>query len=132
MHRNSINAYLHYLEQAKIISLLQPAGISTALLQKPEKIYLQNTSLLHALANNQYQSGTVRETFVQAMLSVNHRLSIPVYGDFLVDDQFTLEIGGVSKGKKQIREIPNAWVVKDGIETGSSNIVPLWLFGLLY
>ncbi len=132
LHRNSINAYLHYLEQAKIISLLQPAGISTALLQKPEKIYLQNTSMLHALANNQYQSGTVRETFVQAMLSVNHRLSIPVYGDFLVDDQFTLEIGGVSKGKKQIREIPNAWVVKDGIETGSSNIVPLWLFGLLY
>ena len=48
IHRNSLNNYLFYLEQAKIIALLYPAGRSTAVLQKPEKIYLQNTNIVYA------------------------------------------------------------------------------------
>ncbi|MBK7697074.1 MAG: ATP-binding protein [Saprospiraceae bacterium] len=63
IHRNSLNNYLHYLEQAKLISLLQPAGKSVASLQKPEKIYLNNTNLLYALAEKQVDKGNLRETF---------------------------------------------------------------------
>ncbi len=97
IHRNSINSYLYYLEQAKIISLLYPAGSSTATLQKPEKIFLQNTTLLYALAKERFELGSVRETFVQSMLSVNHTLTAPKKGDFLVDNKFTLEVGGSTK-----------------------------------
>lgn len=51
--------------------------------------------------------------------------------DFLVDGM-TFEIGGRKKGQKQISEIDNAYVVKDDIEIGFANVIPLWAFGLLY
>jgi predicted AAA+ superfamily ATPase len=132
IHRNSMNAYLHYLEKAKIISLLYPAGKSTAVLQKPEKIYLQNTSLLYALVNENVESGNVRETFFHSMLSVNHKINAPLQGDFLIDNKFTFEVGGKTKKKVQIENINNAWVVKDGIEIASTNVLPIWTIGLLY
>jgi predicted AAA+ superfamily ATPase len=132
IHRNSMNAYLHYLEQAKIIALLHPAGSSTATLQKPEKIYLQNTTLLHALARGESMTGSVRETFVHAMLSASHTLTAPKKGDFLVDDKYTLEVGGSSKDGRQIRLLDNAWLVKDGLEYGSKGVLPLWAMGIVY
>ena len=132
LHRNSINSYLHYLEQAKIIALLFPAGKSTATLQKPEKIYLQNTTLLYALARESANIGSVRETFFHSMVSPSHPLVAPKTGDFLIDNHYTLEIGGSAKKKMQIQLTDNAWIVKDGIETGSNEVIPLWVFGFLY
>jgi len=132
IHRNSINAYLHYLEKAKIISLLYPVGNSMAVLQKPEKIFLQNTSLMYALSGGNVELGAVRETFFHSMLSVDHKLNSPQYGDFVVDDKFTFEVGGKTKKKRQVGNIQDAWVVKDDIEIGSSGVVPLWVMGMLY
>ena len=132
IHRNSINSYLHYLEQAKIIALLFPAGKSTATLQKPEKIYLQNTTLLYALARESANIGSVRETFFHSMVSPSHPLVAPKTGDFLIDNHYTLEIGGSAKKKMQIQLTDNAWIVRDGIETGSNEVIPLWVFGFLY
>ena len=43
-----------------------------------------------------------------------------------------LQLGGRSKSNKQVLHIENAYVVKDGIEIGSGNVNPFWLFGLLY
>ena len=42
------------------------------------------------------------------------------------------EIGGRKKGKKQIEYLPHGIIVKDDIEIGHENIVPLWQFGLNY
>ena len=52
--------------------------------------------------------------------------------DFLVSDKYTLEVGGKNKQKKQIESINNAFIVKDDIEIGSDNTIPIWLFGFLY
>jgi predicted AAA+ superfamily ATPase len=132
IHRNSLNNYLHYLEQAKLISLLQPAGKSTATLQKPEKIYLNNTNLLFALAEKQVETGNLRETFFLSQLSVISKIQKPKQGDFLVDNAYTFEIGGKGKSGKQIEGLKNAWVVKDDLEFPVGNELPLWMFGFLY
>ncbi len=132
IHRNSLNNYLYYLEQAKLISLLQPAGKSTAILQKPEKIYLNNTNLLFALAEQQVDMGNLRETFFLSQLSTVSKIHMPKQGDFLVDNKFTFEVGGKSKSKKQIARIKNSWVVKDDLEFPMGNDLPLWMFGFLY
>jgi predicted AAA+ superfamily ATPase len=132
IHRNSLNNYLFYLEQAKIIALLYPTGRSTAVLQKPEKIYLQNTNLLFALGERQTEIGSVRETFFHSQLSVAHKITLPTNGDFLIDQLYYFEVGGKSKSSKQLSGIKNAWIVKDDIEYASHNSIPLWMFGFLY
>jgi hypothetical protein len=35
-------------------------------------------------------------------------------------------------GKKQIESIDDGIIVKDDIEYGHGNVVPLWQFGLIY
>jgi uncharacterized protein len=132
IHRNSLNNYLYYLEQAKIISLLFPAGNSTVLLQKPEKIFLNNTTLLVALAEQRSNIGTVRETFFLSQLRPLHQVHLPKQGDFFVNGKYTFEVGGKGKGQKQLDGLENAWVVKDDIEFPIMKTIPLWMFGLLY
>ncbi|MCF8254027.1 MAG: AAA family ATPase [Bacteroidia bacterium] len=132
IHRNSLNNYLVYLERAKVISLVFPAGISTAVLQKPEKIFLNNTTLLNALAEQKPEMGSLRETFFLSQISISHKIQIPPKGDFLVDNKYVFEVGGKGKGRKQITGIENAWIVKDDIEFPVNGAIPLWMFGLIY
>ena len=132
IHRNSLNNYLYYLEQAKILSLLFPAENSTAVLQKPEKIFLNNTTLLAALAEQKPNIGTVCETFFLSQLQPLHKVQLPKQGDFYVNDSYTFEVGGKDKEQKQLEAIENAWVVKDDIEYPMLKTIPLWMFGLLY
>ena len=44
----------------------------------------------------------------------------------------TFEVGGKNKGQKQLQGVEKGFVVKDGIEFGYANIVPLWQFGMSY
>ena len=41
-------------------------------------------------------------------------------------------MGGKKKGKKQLSEADEGYVIKDDVEYGFGNIVPLWAFGFLY
>ncbi len=52
--------------------------------------------------------------------------------DFIINDKYTFEVGGKSKRQKQIEGFENAWIVKDDIEQPILNVIPLWMFGLLY
>lgn len=132
IHRNSLNNYFHFLEEARLIGLLYPSGSSTATLRKPEKIYLNNPNLLHALSSTRPESGTVREVFFYSQLKVKHRLTQPKQADFEVDDKMIFEIGDKNKDRSQIRDMTKAWIVKDNLEFPIGNIIPLWLFGFLY
>ena len=42
------------------------------------------------------------------------------------------EVGGKSKNQAQIKDLKNAYIVKDDIEYGYQHIIPLWAFGLNY
>ena len=44
----------------------------------------------------------------------------------------TFEVGGKNKKRKQIESVENGYVVKDDIERGFLNTIPLWAFGLNY
>ncbi|MEN0051667.1 MAG: AAA family ATPase [Bacteroidota bacterium] len=132
IHRNTLVQYLHHLERASLINTLYPAGISTSILQKPEKIFLHNTNIAYAIAPSQINKGSLRETFLLNQLKVRHEVHLPKKGDFLIDDTYTIEVGGTSKSNKQIKDIPNAFVAADDLELGVANKIPLWLFGFLY
>jgi predicted AAA+ superfamily ATPase len=132
INRNTLIAYLKNLQDVGLTMHLFSESTGITRLQKPEKIYLENTNLMYALNPNQVNTGNIRETFWMNQLSQLHNVTLPQHGDFLIDNQYTFEIGGKSKSSKQIKEINDAYIVKDDIEIGSAGVIPLWLFGFLY
>ena len=129
--RNTIMLYLEYLQDAKLIILLMPKGKSYDLMTKPEKVYLHHPNLSYAIAPQNVDIGNLRETFILNQLQYAHKVEASSAGDFLVNDKYTLEVGGSNKGFKQIANLENSFVVADNIEYGSGNKIPLWLFGFM-
>ncbi|MGN0229499.1 MAG: ATP-binding protein [Muribaculaceae bacterium] len=128
--RNNVADYLMYVEEAGLIIQLRNQTGGVRSLGKVDKVYLENTNLIYALTDNA-EIGNVRKTFfMNQMRMVSDPITSPV-SDFLVDGM-TFELGGHRKKQKQIKDVENAFVVKDDIERGGLNIVPLWQFGLLY
>ena len=126
----TLKEYFIRLEDAGILKLLMKAsskGLSK--LEKPEKVYLNNTNLLNII---ECEIGTVRETFFLSTLSVISNVTYPKKGDFLVDNKYLFEIAGKNKGFNQIKDIENSFIAYDDVEIGYGNKIPLWLFGFLY
>jgi len=98
---------------------------------KVDKVYLDNTNLQYNLIAEQPNIGNVRETFFFNQLKAQYDIFASPVSDFQVNDM-TFEVGGKSKNRKQIKDVEKGFVVKDNIEFGYSNIIPLWQFGMLY
>lgn len=130
--RKSMLSYLYALEESHLTIQLHKKAYGISKLQKPDKVLLENTNLIYALAGEAVQKGSVRETFFANQLKASHKIQYPEKGDFLVDGRFTFELGGKSKDSKQISGIHDAYIVADDIEYGYSNKIPVWLFGFLY
>jgi hypothetical protein len=130
--RNSLIMYLRYLEEASVLLLLNKDSKGISLLQKPEKVYLENTNLIYSLSKDNANIGNIRETFFINQLTNKHHVSYSFESDFLIDNKYTFEIGGGNKTRKQIMELEDAFVVVDNVEIGFKNKIPLWLFGFLY
>ncbi len=130
--RNTVIMYLGYLEEAHLGKNLYKNAKGISRLQKPDKIYLENTNLMHALSPVGVNSGNLRETFFVNQLGESHIVEYASEGDFVIDGRFVIETGGKYKGFDQVKGIRDSYVVSDGIEYGTGNRIPLWLFGFLY
>ena len=123
--------YIELLHKAELLRHVTYEGKRFKSMQKPDKLYLANTTLFSSLCLEP-QVGTLRESFFASQVSVSSSIYYVDKGDFLVDEKYTFEIGGKNKGFEQIKDIDNSFVVADGIEVGFKNKLPLWLFGFLY
>ena len=123
--------YITYLGRSELLHHIIFDAKRFQNLQKPDKLYLNNTNLFNALCINS-NIGTVRETFFVSMLYKQHLVNYASRGDFLIDEKYTVEIGGKNKSFNQIKDLENSFVVADDIEVGFGNKIPLWLFGFLY
>lgn len=129
-NRNQLLKIFDLLDRAGVIRQVFSATISPKSLGKPQKILLDNSSLMCALGSPKV--GAERECTFASFLSVNHRVGYAKAGDFIVDNRYLFEIGGKSKGFSQIKDIPDSFIVADDIEFGLGNKIPLWIFGFLY
>ncbi|MBE0509027.1 MAG: AAA family ATPase, partial [Marinospirillum sp.] len=125
----TLKNYLKYLEDAGLIRLLQKSTSGLKTLEKPEKIYLNNTNLLYT---REPEIGTVRETFFLSQLAYSDEVTAARKGDFTINNVYTVEVGGKNKDFSQIKDIPSSFLALDDLERGFGAKVPLWLFGFLY
>ncbi len=128
---NTMKNYLKLLNDAQLLQLLyvEDKGINS--LGKPEKIFLNNPNLMYNLGNDT-DKGNVRETFFLNQVQHKYAVFASKTVDFKVDGRYEFELGGRNKKQKQIKELQNAFLVKDDIEIGTEQNIPLWLFGFLY
>ena len=129
--RNDIASHLFYMERAGMITQLRDTTGGIRGLGKVEKLYLDNTNLIYALSPEHADIGNVRETFFMNQMRVMNDVTSSSISDFEIDGK-TFEIGGRKKGQKQIENAEEGYIVKDDIESGYANVIPLWTFGLNY
>ncbi|MDR0574347.1 MAG: hypothetical protein LBG96_10020 [Tannerella sp.] len=129
--KNSITDYFYYIEKAGMIAQLREPAASFLVVGKVEEVYLDNTNLAFCLSENALDTGNIRETFFFNKMRVKNEVYRSEKGDFNIGNMI-FEVGGKSKSQKQIEGLKNAYVVKDDIEYGYQNVIPLWAFGLNY
>jgi len=129
--KNTLKQYLVYLNKANLLNIIGGIARGNSYIKKPEKLYLNNTNLFEILCDKN-EIGTIRETFFASQVRYNHTLLYPKKGDFCIDENYFVEIGGKNKSFDQIKDVKNSFVVTDSIEVGFKNKIPLWLFGFLY
>lgn len=129
--RNVVPDYLLYMERAGMIGQLRDETGGIRSLGKVEKVFMDNSNLMYALANDNTNIGNVRETFFYNQTRVTQDVIASKVSDFVIGEH-TFEVGGKGKGGAQIENVPNGHIVKDDIEYGFGRTIPLWTFGLLY
>lgn len=131
LSRDSVYQYIYQLKDARLLNTLSAEGKGVSTLQKPDKLFLENTNLAFALKEKP-DMGNIRETFVlNQLLNAGIQASSPSEGDFAING-LTIEVGGKNKNASQVKHLDNYLIAADDIEIGNGNKVPIWLFGFLY
>ncbi len=131
LSRDSVYQYIYQLRDARLLNTLSSQGKGVSILQKPDKIYLENTNLAYAIGNKP-DVGNIRETFVfNQLYNAGLKVSSPKAGDFNIEN-YTLEIGGKNKTTSQVKHLDSYLIAADDIEIGMGKKAPIWLFGFLY
>ena len=98
--RQTLLIYLKYLEDAKLINQLYKKSRGLSVLEKPEKILMENTNLIELFNGENANTGSRRETFVLNQLLHSHKVDFSEESDFFVDSKYTFEVGGKNKKRK--------------------------------
>lgn len=131
--RDTVVEYLKYLGDAKVLNLLYSDKKKIGKLTKPDKVYLENPNIIHALAPTKVDVGTLRDTFAIGSLSESHNVEYgKTQGDFKIDSRYTFEIGGRSKDFSQIAGVKDSYVFADDWDIPDGAKLPLWMLGFLY
>ena len=129
--RNSLDEYFSYMEKVGLIGQLRNETSGIRGLGKVDKVYLDNTNIIFNLVGDKSNVGNIRETFFFNQMRVNNDVTSSKKADFVIDN-YTFEVGGKNKQSKQIEKDGNSFLVKDEIEFGYRNVIPLWAFGVNY
>ena len=129
--RNSLDDYFSYMEKAGLIGQLRNETSGIRGLGKVDKVYLDNTNIIFNLVEEKSNIGNLRETFFFNQMRVKNEVISSQKADFAIEN-YTFEVGGKNKQQNQIEKDGKSFIVKDDIEYGYRNVIPLWVFGLNY
>lgn len=129
--RNVLPDYFVYMERAGMIGQLRDDTGGIRGLGKVEKVYLDNTNLAFVLGGASTDIGNIRETFFYNQMRVSSDVIASRAADFQIG-VLSFEVGGRNKSSRQLKGLEKAYIVKDDLEVGAGNQLPLWTFGMTY
>ncbi|MBE6245965.1 MAG: AAA family ATPase [Bacteroidales bacterium] len=129
--RNTLPDYIDYLEKSGLFNALRENIAGDGLLQKVEKLFLDNSNIIHALGLDKADEGTIRETMFLTWMKRKYSVYSSKISDFEIKDM-TFEVGGRKKKGKQLKDADKGYIVKDNIEYAAGKNIPIWMFGFIY
>lgn len=136
--KDTLYEYFDLLNRAELVKIIRTESKYLKAF-KNSKILFNSPNIYYAIAYESWKSdadkGNIRESFFASQVGIDYKLFTSKNVDFLLISgkvRAEIEVGGKSKKRKQIKNLKNAYIFKDGIEMGSSNIIPLYLAGFLY
>ena len=130
--RQTLLGYFQYLDDSMLVKQLFRQARGLGSLEKPDKLYLENTNIMYMLNGSRTDIGNVRETFVYNQLKKSSEVLYSKESDFFVAGKYTFEVGGRNKKTGQIRGVEDLFIIADGIEFGTGRKIPIWLLGFMY
>lgn len=130
--RQTLLGYFQYLDDSMLVKQLFRQARGLGSLEKPDKLYLENTNIMYMLNGSRTDIGNVRETFVYNQLKKSNEVLYSKESDFFVAGKYTFEVGGRNKKTDQIRGVEDSYIIADGIEFGTGRKIPVWLLGFMY
>ena len=105
--RVTLLRYMKHLAEAKLTRNIYAKQDTITDLQKPDKLMLDNTNQIFSLCSKEPEIGTLRECFFcNQLASAGHKVEYGGIktGDFRIDNDIVIEVGGASKGMAQISD----------------------------
>jgi predicted AAA+ superfamily ATPase len=134
LERNTIISYLSFLADAGLIRNLYHEAHGISRMQKPSKIFLENTNIPFAMGGKHLSRFNLNETFLANQLAYRQKITLPVTGSLLTDNGILLVVENENRDENNTRssKYDNRYIASDSIEFGNGNVIPLWMFGFLY
>ncbi len=124
--RATVMNYMLYLKHARLIHLLYQIGDSGS--KKPAHIFMQNPNLMYLCNYGGVERDALYKTFFFNQLGYSNTVERGPMGDFCVNGGPCFIVGDDSKAKAN----ETTFRVREMIEVGEGNNIPLYLFGFLY
>ena len=127
--RATVLNYLHYMKNARLLTLLFDRESDDENGLKPNQVFLHNPNLLNAVCLDQTDSFMIRKTFLISQLCAVAKLNFSGNEDLFVNQKY--EVSVRQQGDKgRVRD--SVILMTDMIERGKKNVIPLWLAGFVY
>ena len=126
--RATVMNYIKYLADARLINIVYAKGDSFP--KKPCRVLMHNSNLIYTIYPPRQDRQDVIDTFFVNSMWKDHVVHKGAKGwSFLVDGQVNFKVA-TQESKTRIQ--PDSYYAIDGMEIGHDNVIPLWMFGLLY
>ena len=128
--RATVMNYIKYLADARLINIIYPPGGMFP--QKPAKVMIYNTNLMHAIYPIKIEMQDLMETFFVNSLWKSHKVNQSSKEQvYHIDDNLKFRVCDALNDNR-MRYKSNIIYARYNTEIGKENQIPLWLFGFLY
>ena len=126
--RATVMNYIKYLADARLINMVYAKGDSFP--KKPCRVLMHNSNLIYTIYPPRQDRQDVIDTFFVNSMWKDHVVHKGAKGwSFLVDGNVNFKVS-TTEGKT--RQQQDSFYAVDGLDAGHDNVIPLWMFGMLY
>ena len=126
--RATVMNYIKYLADARLINMVYAKGDSFP--KKPCRVLMHNSNLIYTIYPPRQDRQDVIDTFFVNSMWKDHVVHKGAKGwSFLVDGDINFKVS-TTEGKT--RQQQDSFHAVDGLDIGHDNVIPLWMFGMLY